>query len=342
MSNARCVEGTYHRAVMRFSGSSAAPGGVPIVDVTGFAAAEPAERAALAARIREVSTELGFLYLAGTGITQPAIDQLFAQSAAFFALPDAEKHAFAVPHRLDARMSAGYVPQGREHEDDATPSDIKEALDLFLASGYNADAFPPAIDAALPPASATPLRAFAAYHAQCTQVANDLLRAFAIGFGLEADYFVPLHGGNNMLRLLHYPPVPADAPANAVRVGAHTDFGTLTILVQDPSGGLEVLAADGRWLYAPSIPGTVLVNIGDLMQQWTNGEFRSTQHRVAVPPDARATRSRFSVAFFCEPNNETTIAPLPTARAGERPHFAPVRAGDHLRARLSKTLIPKA
>jgi isopenicillin N synthase-like dioxygenase len=315
---------------------------VPVVDVAGFHDGTPAERAAIARRIREVSGELGFLYLSGTGITQPIVDELFATSAAFFAMAATVKESFAVPHRLDARLSAGYVPQGREHEDDATPSDIKEALDLFLATSYNVDGFPPAIDAP-PPASTAPLlAAFAAYHARCTQVGNDILRAFAIGFGLDEDYFIPLHGGNNMLRLLHYPPVPADAPADAVRVGAHTDFGTLTILVQDPSGGLEVLSAGGRWLYAPAIAGTVLVNIGDLMQRWTNDEFRSTQHRVAVPPDARASRSRYSVAFFCEPNNDTEIACLPVARDGANPRFAPVLAGDHMRARLNKTLIPKA
>jgi isopenicillin N synthase-like dioxygenase len=186
------------------------------------------------------------------------------------------------------------------------------------------------------------LAAFAVYHAQCTRAANDILRAFAIGYGMERDFFVTRHGGNNTLRLLHYPPVPEDAPANAVRVGAHTDFGTLTILVQDPSGGLEVLANDGRWLYAPAIPGTVLVNIADLMQRWTNDEFRSTQHRVAVPSDERAGRSRYSAAFFCEPNNEVEIACLPCARNSDAPLFPPVIAGDHMRARLSKTVIPKA
>jgi isopenicillin N synthase-like dioxygenase len=314
---------------------------VPVVDLTGFDTASPDEAATIARRIRAVSTELGFLYLAGTEISAPIVDELFRQSATFFALPGAQKMAFTTPLRLDDRLNAGYVPQGREHEDQATPSDIKEAFDLFLTGGYNADAFAPATGEPPAPEVAPLLAAFGAYHARCTRVARTILRAFAIGYGLPEDYFVTRHGGNNMLRLLHYPPVPADAPANAVRVGAHTDFGTLTILVQDPSGGLEVLAADGRWLYAPSIPGAVLVNIGDLMQQWTNDEFRSTLHRVAVPPDARAARSRYSVAFFCEPNSDTEIACLPCARNSDTPLFAPVLAGEHMRARLNQTLIAK-
>ena len=126
-----------------------------------------------------------------------------------------------------------------------------------------------------------------------------------------------------------------------MRVGSHTDFGTMTLLFQDPSGGLEVLAADERWLNAPSIPSTILVNIGDLMQQWTNLELRSTQHRVAVPSDARVGQSRYSIAFFCEPNNETEVACLPGARGSERPLFEPVLAGDYLRARLNNTLIAR-
>jgi len=315
---------------------------VPVVDVSRFAAGTHAERSEIAHRIRTISTELGFIYLAGTAIDQSAIDAMLARSAAWFALPQADKHTFATPYRLGGGLNAGYVPPGREHEDATRPSDIKEAFDIFCESGFTADAFPPPTDAAPPAASAALLAAFADYHARCVRVANDVLRAFAIGFGLADDYFIPLHGGNNMLRLLHYPPVPADAAANAMRVGAHTDFGTLTLLAQDPSGGLEVLSADGRWLYAPRIPGTILINIGDLLQQWTNGEFRSTQHRVAVPSDARALASRYSIAFFCEPNNDTRIACLPAARESDRPRFAPVLAGDHMRARLSQTLIQKA
>jgi isopenicillin N synthase-like dioxygenase len=314
---------------------------VPIVDFSGFRDAAPAEREACARRIRAVSAELGFVYLAGTDITQAVADALFDDARTFFAA-GAEKRAFVTPRRLGGRLSAGFVPQGREHEDQALGSDIKEALDLFQDGGYNADAFAPAIDAPLPESLAPQLETFAAYHALCSRVADDVLRAFAIGFGLPDEYFVTRHGGNNMLRVLHYPPVDRAGAANRMRVGAHTDFGTLTLLVQDPTAGLEVLAADGRWLYAPAVPGAVLVNIGDLMQQWTNREFRSTQHRVAVPNDERAAAPRYAIAFFCEPNNETEIACLAAARDSEHPQFAPVIAGDHLRGRLFKTLIPSA
>jgi isopenicillin N synthase-like dioxygenase len=300
---------------------------VPLIDFSRFADAAPAERASIARRIREVSSEIGFVYLGGTAIDASLTERLLATARTFFAA-DAAKRTLTTPHTLDDRLRAGFTPQGHEHEDPSTPSDIKEALDLFLVDGYNEDAYVAAIDAPLPAEIAAPIADFVAYHALCTRVADDILRAFAIGFGFDEDYFVVRHGGNNMLRVLHYPPVVGPTASTQMRVGAHTDFGTLTLLIQDPSGGLDVLAADGRWVNAPAIPGAVLVNIGDLMQTWTNGEFRSTHHRVAVPSDDRAAVARYSIAFFCEPNNDTEIAGT--------------LAGDHLRARLRQSLIPKA
>jgi isopenicillin N synthase-like dioxygenase len=268
---------------------------------------------------------------------------MFAQSSAFFNLPEAQKDALFEAHRVNADLECGYVPRGREHEDAQAPSDIKEAFDIFQREGYIRVAFPRTTDDASVPETIMPfVEAFGSFHTLCASVANDVLRAFAIGFELPETYFVTRHGKNSTLRLLHYPPVTTAALDGQMRVGSHTDFGTMTLLFQDPSGGLEVLSADGRWLRAPSIPGTVLINIGDLMQQWTNLEFRSTQHRVAIPTDASIGRSRFSIAFFCEPNNETEVACLRGANNSERPLFEPVFAGDYLRGRLNSTLIARA
>ncbi len=315
---------------------------IPVVDFAGFYSAAPAERNAIARRIREISATLGFIYLSGAGIAQAAVDDVFAQSAAFFALPSALKEPLIEAHRVKAGFKCGYVPQGREHEDAKKPSDIKEAFDIFQDGGYIGAAFPAAANNnELPEEVRASVDAFAAFHERCAAVAAEILRAFALGFGLPESHFVSRHGTNSTLRLLHYPPVARSPLDGQMRVGSHTDFGTMTLLFQDPSGGLEVMAADGRWLSAPSIPSTMLVNIGDLMQQWTNLEFRSTQHRVAVPSDARVGKSRYSIAFFCEPDNETEVACLPGARGSERPLFEPVLAGDYLRGRLNNTLIAR-
>jgi isopenicillin N synthase-like dioxygenase len=264
--------------------------------------------------------------------------------ATFFDLPAAAKKPLVRARRANADLRCGYVPRGREHEDSSTPSDIKEAFDLFRGDGYYRAAFASARsdEPTFAPAVQALVDDFATFHARCAAVANDVLRTFAINFRLPESYFVERHGQNNILRLLHYPPVSDAVLAGQMRVGSHTDFGTLTLLFQDPTAGLEVLSAGGRWLTAPWIPGTVLINIGDLMQQWTNCDFRSTPHRVDVPSGARAQRSRYSIAFFCEPNSETEVTCLPSAQNSNEPLFAPVIAGEHLSARLDRTLIEKS
>ncbi|MGA2393529.1 MAG: 2OG-Fe(II) oxygenase family protein [Candidatus Lustribacter sp.] len=315
---------------------------IPVVDFAGFYGAEASERHAIARRIREISATLGFIYLSGVGILPSEVDRVFAQSAAFFALPKFLKDPLIAAHRVKPGYQCGYVPQGREHEDSKKPSDIKEAFDIFQDGGYIEAAFPTTATVTALSEDVQPfVDAFAAFHERCAAVSNEILRAFALAFALPETFFVSRHRENSTLRLLHYPPVGRSPLAGQMRVGSHTDFGTMTLLFQDPSGGLEVLAADDRWLSAPSIPNTILVNIGDLMQQWTNLEFRSTQHRVAVPSDARVRQSRYSIAFFCEPNNETEVACLPGAKGSERPRFEPVLAGDYLRGRLNNTLIAR-
>jgi isopenicillin N synthase-like dioxygenase len=316
---------------------------IPIVDFAAFGRGDAKSRAAVAALICSIARSLGFVYLRGIAITQGDVDRMFARMAAFFALPDAAKRPLARARPAGATLRCGYVPRGREHEDSSTPSDIKEAFDLYRSDSYYRAAFAPAREDEAPFAAEVQglVDDFAAFHDRCALAANDVLRAFAIEFGLPEPYFVDRHGQNNILRLLHYPPIPETVLTGQMRVGSHTDFGSLTLLFQDPSAGLEVLSAGGRWLKAPSIPGTVLINIGDLMQQWTNCGFRSTPHRVDVPSGEGALRPRYSIAFFCEPNNETEVACLPALQSGGEPLFVPVIAGEHLAARLDRTLIAK-
>ncbi len=316
---------------------------IPIVDFAHFNSQDAKKRAAIAALICGIARSLGFVYLRGIAITQDEVDRMFARMAAFFDLPIAAKRPLARARPAGVTLRCGYVPRGREHEDSSTPSDIKEAFDLYRRDSYYRVAFACSREDEAPFTSEIQqlVDDFAAFHHRCSLVANDVLRAFALDFRLPESYFVERHGQNNILRLLHYPPIPERVLTGQMRVGSHTDFGSLTLLFQDPSAGLEVLSAGGRWLKAPSLPGTVLINIGDLMQQWTNCGFRSTPHRVDVPSGEGALRSRYSIAFFCEPNNETEVACLPSVQSAGDPLFVPVIAGEHLTARLDRTLIAK-
>ena len=115
---------------------------------------------------------------------------------------------------------------------------------------------------------------------------------------MPAHYLTERHQTHGYtLRLLHYPPLSTAPKPGQIRAGAHSDYGTLTLLFQDEVGGLEVLSTQGEWMAAPAIPGAVLINTGDLTQRWSNNVFRSTKHRVALPQD-QSERSLFHRLFL--------------------------------------------
>ncbi|MEL6380900.1 MAG: 2OG-Fe(II) oxygenase family protein, partial [Cyanobacteria bacterium J06626_18] len=171
----------------------------------------------------------------------------------------------------------------------------------------------------------------------CT--AATVFRAFAIALSVPEDFIVAHHTTQNYtLRLLHYPPLTGSPQPGQLRAGAHSDYGSLTLLFQDDAGGLEVLNANGRWVAAPSLPDTILVNTGDLMERWSNDVFCSTKHRVALPQSENGARDRYSIAFFCQPDADAEITCLPTCQSEDNPPKYPsVKSGEYLLSRLEAT-----
>jgi len=164
-------------------------------------------------------------------------------------------------------------------------------------------------------------------------LATDLMRLFALGLGLDEEHFTPAidqHITN--LTANHYPPVTEAPLPDQYRKGPHSDWGSLTILYQDGTGGLEVLdRRSGDWVDVPVIPGAYVVNIGDLMATWTNDQWRSTKHRVRVPPPESRGQARVSIPYFHHPNWSAVIECLPGCeRPDEAPRSAPVTAGTYL------------
>jgi isopenicillin N synthase-like dioxygenase len=133
--------------------------------------------------------------------------------------------------------------------------------------------------------------------------------------------------------LLHYPAgTPAASPAQ-LGAGAHTDYGSITLLHQDEVGGLEVRGADGHWHPAPAVPGALLVNTGDLMQRWTNDHFRSTVHRVR--PIGGLT-DRYSIAFFVDPDSDVRVECIEGCKTEDRPaRYPTITAGEHIQAKIA-------
>jgi isopenicillin N synthase-like dioxygenase len=167
------------------------------------------------------------------------------------------------------------------------------------------------------------------YFAAANECGRVVFRGFAAALGLELDHFTrqfdrPISRGS----LIFYPPQPPDLGEEQFGVAPHTDYGCLTLLYQDPIGGLQVQGRDGEWLVAQPIEGTLVVNVGDCMERWTNDLFKSTPHRVIN----RSGRTRLSIGMFVDPNYETMVVPI--CRNGEAPRYDPVSVGDYIVSRF--------
>lgn len=171
------------------------------------------------------------------------------------------------------------------------------------------------------------------YYRSMSDLAARLLRLMSIALGMPVDHFEPLIDRHtSALRALRYP--PAGQQPGRLGAGAHTDYGTLTVLMADPTEpGLQVQSPDGSWHDVMPPAGSLLVNLGDAMARWTNDRWRSTMHRV-IPP----ARRRQSIAFFHNANWDAVIECLPTCRAhGEPMRYPPIEAGPHLMAKFTAT-----
>ena len=290
--------------------------------------------AALAAPLGEVIERFGFAVVADHGIPSALIEHAWALTAALFALPEAEKRAYAVPGIAGAR---GYTPFGREIAVDAAAPDLKEFWHIGreLPSGH--PLLSPSMPANVWPARPERFReTFLALFAAFEAAGARLLRALALHLGLVEHWFEGvIADGNSVLRLLHYPPV-RDAPEGALRAGAHGDINLITLLLGAEEAGLELLTREGEWREVAVPPGALVVNIGDMLARLTNDVLPSTLHRVRNPAGERAGFSRYSMPFFLHARSDFLIETLPGCISAARPDaYPPILVDDFLQQRLS-------
>ncbi len=322
-----------------------APEGIPVIDIarlldrTADPAAMREARQEAADAIGTAARAIGFFYVAGHGLAPPEIDGIFAAAKRLFALPQAQKEALSIEH---SRHNRGYVRLDGETLDPAQGKDHKEAFNIGLELPPDdpellavADFRGPNQWPALPGWRALMLD----FYRRLWGIGTDLHRAIALDLRLpEAFFDRMIDRPLATLRLLHYPPRPATAPAR-LGAGAHTDYGNLTLLATDGVPGLQVQRRDGTWLDAPHVPGALLCNIGDCLMQWTNDIYVSTPHRVVTP----AHRHRYSLAFFLDPNPDAVVECLPSCRGTARPpRYAPTTGGAYLKSRLDATYAFRA
>ncbi|MEO1400097.1 MAG: 2OG-Fe(II) oxygenase family protein [Cyanobacteria bacterium J06635_1] len=310
-----------------------------IIDIRDFATAE--RQIIIAQQIAQAAIERGFFYLSGVSADLLGqAEMLFDQLQHFFAAPLSVKQSIAWS---SVSSNQGYIALEQESLDPGQPPDLKEALNVrpyFVPQTATEQNL-----LAAWPAQLSELRQHLIdFYGLANQLAMQVLEAFAIALSLPTDFFTQHHcrQQQHTLRCLHYPPLAQpleQLPPGQLRAGEHTDYGSITLLFQQAIGGLEVRNAQGDWLAAPPISDTVLVNIGDLLQRWTNDVLRSTSHRVRL---THHQVPRYSMALFCDPDPETWVRCIETAllqgeQAEISPRYEPIRADAYLASRLERT-----
>lgn len=326
---------------------------IPTLDLSA-ADGTPAERAGLAAGIDAACRDLGFMVVRNHGVDPALIDRVYAASRAFFDLPEAERQKSLIG---TVSPYSGYKPLGTETPAasademaaDAVlaPSDLKESIGIGPPSWDEADPYftnerARRFFSPNPWPEAVPgfRDAYVAYWHAMDGLARRLMAQFGTALGVGPGFFEDaIDRSISHLFAQHYPGMDPAPPAGTVRAGTHTDFGSLTVLhLGENAEGLQVYdPADDLWHDVTAPPDGFVVNIGDLLSDWTGGQWCSTLHRVVVPSRAAARRSRWSLAFFHQPNYDAVVETLPTCRRqGLVQRYGRTTSGAHYVARLAR------
>lgn len=319
---------------------------VSVVDISPFITGDAAGRQEVAAAVDRACREVGFLVVVGHGVPQALIDRAHAAARAFFDLDVEIKERYQPP-------PGGYVgyrgvaSEGLSYSlDQETVPDFKEAYTVSRPDRGDDEYFTSPVGRMYIPDNPWPAEvpdfeaSWTSLYRAMDRVATDLMRIFAAALALPTGFFDDKIDRNiSALRALNYPEQPEAPPAGQLRAGAHSDYGSLTLLsMEDAPGGLEVHRGDGVWEPVSAPSGAFVCNIGDLMAQWTNDLWLSTLHRVVNPPRDSAGRARRqSLAFFHQPNYDAEVVPLPSCVSPARPaKYGRTTSGEHLFMKMTK------
>jgi len=301
---------------------------IPVIDITPLR--DGTDPLSVAKQLHSASQGLGFIYVSGHGIPEESINKTRNLAFDFFRSSDAVKEEVKISSSHRGWLAAGGAKMG-----DKQKADLKESF-VWGMQDENGDTVP---DHALRgrnqwPAFMPELETAAMdYFGHAHDVAHHLMHGFALGLGLDKDFFLktasrPLSRAS----FVYYPAQPADMGTDQFGVGPHTDFGVLTVLCQDSVGGLQVEDINGEWLQAPPVDGTLIVNVADLLSRWTDGAYKSTPHRVVNS----SGRERLSLVLAFDPNPETVIDPCEIFGEGYNAKQEATTCGDYLDWRFKK------
>ena len=314
---------------------------IPIVDMAPFAAGSAARKRAVAEQMDSACRGIGFLIISGHGVSPDLLDEAFAVSREFFDRPLAEKMAYDPPFKEANRGYTAVASRTLAYTlDETSPPDLRERFSIGpLAdngAGYRGQ---PGAEGMYQP-NQWPDRpegfrdVFSRLYGELEDLAARLMGLAAAALGLPEGYFddkIDRHFA--ACGTFNYPEAESEPLPGQLRAGAHTDFGTLTILaVGRGQSGLQIKLPAGDWTDVVPADGQLVINIGDMMARWTNDRWRSTLHRVVNPTQGRnAGGRRQSIAFFGNPNYDTKVRCLEGCTGpGNPPRYAPVLAGHHM------------
>jgi len=317
---------------------------VPVIDLAPYFSGTAEGKASVARAVDEACRSIGFLVIKNHGIAPQLIERVSSLSRTFFDLPLADKRKVDRPRDDAVRGYSAVGEEGLSYSlEEAAPGDLKESFSIG-PSNVPQDEYHrgEAASAHFEPNSWPSIPgfrdAYEAYFEAMSDLSRSLMRIFALALALPETFFddkIDKH--ISMFRVLSYPPQREAPLPGQLRAGAHSDYGSLTVVLPDDRG-LQVFNKAGQWVDVPLIEDGLVVNIADLMMQWTNDQWVSTLHRVVNPPsDVSQTNRRQSLVFFHQPNYDAMVECLPSCLApGEKPKYAPISSGDHLRSKFVK------
>lgn len=301
---------------------------IPMIDFSGVLAGNRQAHADTVRKVYDACTTIGFFYIKGHGIPQSLIDDTFAASREFFAIPDEKKQDARLndifrghkPLEMVGGFDGKRVPGGAELF--TVGLDVPKSDPLSGQLGYGPTPWP----AAMPRFKPQVMKYFDAVSGVCAKV----MAVLAESLDIDPRFFEGKYGKpTSTCVLLHYPPLPDDAPPGTMSGLEHTDWGSLTMLYQDNCGGLQVKNRDGKWIDALPIEGTFVLNIADMLQRWSNDRFVSTPHRVIN----RSGKERYSIGVFYNPQSDAVVDPRELGVSAAQCRHKPIAAGAYIAGR---------
>jgi isopenicillin N synthase-like dioxygenase len=311
---------------------------IPSVDLAEFLSGEVKRKADFVKKLGKAYEEIGFVAVKNHGIPDELITDLYKKVQQFFSLPSSKKSFYEDPMLAGQR---GYTSFGKEHAKGSDQPDLKEFYQYGQVprDNYSEEEYPPNI-------SVAELNGFnetfnAAYRA-FENSGKLLMQAISIYLGLDEAYFDEfIYNGNSILRAIHYPPITSE-PKTAIRAEQHEDINLITLLVGASADGLQILTKQNEWIPVTSLPEQIVVNVGDMLQRFTNNKLRSTTHRVVNPARELWHTSRFSIPFFLHPKSSMSLRCLDSCVDFSHPKaYEDATAGEYLDERLREIGLKK-